>query len=101
MAGELLRPKYMVTKIVEPGIPLPPSMRATNPDDINSPFVIMPHKDPVGYVALLRYAELCEPNLASEILIWARKIASAPPEYGTQGTRNSINIRIKMLEMNS
>lgn len=98
-----LRPKYTVQRVSEidsPGGPLEDvglAMVSTDPDDIDSPFVLMPRKDPVAYEAMRLYMQLCEPQLASEIRAWLRKIAAAEPVYGTQGKRNRMTIRLRML----
>lgn len=93
-----LRPKYIVRKI-EPGVevvPLQPGdMASTNPDDVDSPFVLMPRKDPAAFLAMTTYAQYCEPQLRAEIGDWLSKIAKAPPIYGTQGARNYESIRLR------
>lgn len=98
-----LRPKYTVQRVRErdsPGGPLEKvglSMFATDPDDINSPFVLMPRKDPAAFAAMGTYMELCEPQLSDEIRAWLRKIAEAEPIFGTQGKRNFTAIRVERL----
>jgi hypothetical protein len=89
-----LRPKYRVTKISEGLSSVKPAvaMLSTDPDNIDSPFVLMPRKDPAAFHAMLTYAALCEPRLADEIHAWLRKIARAAPKYGTQGERNRVVI---------
>jgi len=86
-----LRPKYIVTKL-DPTNPhntiCGTSMVSTDPDDVDSPFVLMPRKDPAAFAAMLAYAQCCEPNLALEIDKWLEKIAQAEPSFGTQGIRN-------------
>jgi len=89
-----LRPKYIVKKILdldtmETGAP----MASTNPDDVDSPFVLMPRKDPAAFAAMIYYAQCCEPKLAAEIANWLVKIANAPPMFGTQGARNYASTR--------
>lgn len=89
-----LRPKYMVKKILdldamETGTPI----ASTDPEDIDSPFVLMPRKDPAAYAAMIYYAQCCEPKLAAEIAVWLGKIAAAEPKFGTQGSRNYASTR--------
>lgn len=98
MEGHRLRPKYMVTRMDDSGIMSGPSMPSTDPEDINSPFVLMPRKDPAAFEAMRAYMSLCEPQLANEIRAWLRKIAAAEPVYGTQGKRNRAFIRSRMLQ---
>lgn len=95
-----LRPKYTVKKIPEEDslamtkVPLPAgTMLSTDPDNVDSPFVLMPRKDPAAYAAMIAYAQCCEPHLAAEIAEWLRKIANAPAIFGTQGTRNFTSTR--------
>ncbi len=98
-----LRPKYQVQRL-EPieaegvyenkGI----AMLSTDPGDIDSPFVLMPRKDPAAFAALVIYSEHCEPELANEIKAWLYKIAEAEPVFGTQGARNFRVTRLKPLE---
>ncbi len=100
MADKKLRPKYQVQKIVgdKPkevyGLE-GPKMLSTDPDDINSPFVLMPHKDPAAFLAMIMYARHCEKDLAKEIKEWLTKVAEAPPAYGTQGERNRRYLRLR------
>jgi len=84
-----LRPKYEVRRINEdmPGN-LGEIMDSTDPDNIDSPFVLMPRKDPAAFAAMLAYADSCEWELAREIRDWLEKIADAPVVDGTQGHRN-------------
>jgi len=102
MADKKLRPKYQVQKIVgdKPkevyGLE-GPKMLSTDPDDINSPFVLMPRKDPAAFYALLAYARSCEKDLAAEIKGWLTKIAEAPAAYGSQGERNRRFLRLQAL----
>lgn len=91
-----LRPKYLVSKIlssegdeIEVGLP----MSSTDPEDVDSPFVLMPRKDPAAYAAMIAYAQCCESRLAAEIANWLAKIANAPAVFGTQGTRNFASTR--------
>ncbi len=98
MANEKLRPKYLVTRIKDDGVPASFSQRSTNPEDPSSPFVLMPMKDPAAYEAMFFYAQLCEPDLAAEIRDWLRLIAEAPPLYGTQGVRNRMAIRLRQID---
>ena len=86
--GERLRPKYVVYRIDHEGIRIGTDMRSTDPEDIDSPFVIMPRKDHAGFLALITYARFCEPDLRAELSSWLDKIADAGPELGTQGMRN-------------
>ena len=88
-----LRPKYLVTKVGEED-----TMKSTDPNDIDSPFVLMPRKDPAAFSALIYYAQCCEPKLGAEIAQWLSDIAKAPPAFGTQGFRNFMNMRIAAIE---
>jgi len=97
MEERRLRPKYMVAKIGVDGKAFGPGMRSTDPDDVDSPFVLMPRKDPGAFVALAAYADYCEPRLCNEIHAWMRKIAEADPIFGTQGKRNLTAVRLKRL----
>lgn len=96
--GKKLRPKYIVTKISHPdqeeiARQSVGAMLSTDPDNVDSPFVLMPRKDPAAYAAMIAYAQCCEPKLAAEIAEWLGKIANAPPVFGTQGTRNFTSTR--------
>jgi len=88
MVEDRLRPKYMVMNLDDEGETFGRGMNSTDPDDIDSPFVLMPRKDPAAFFALRVYANSCEPCLGNEIRSWLRKIATADPSYGTQGKRN-------------
>lgn len=95
-----LRPKYHVQKLIRYGgevIRAPSNSTkihaSTNPDSVDSPFVLMPRKDPAAFAAMLTYMRYCEPELASEIRVWLEKIAAAPAEYGTQGQRNITHMK--------
>lgn len=79
-----LRVKYLVYKVGEPLI----ERKSVDPNDVDSPFVLMPRKDPAAFAAMLTYANNCQGELAAEIRDWLRKIAEAPPVFGTQGARN-------------
>lgn len=83
-----LYPKYMVGKAVNGTIDACSLIEATNPDNIDSPFVLFPRKDPAAITALKAYASVCNPALAAEIREWLTKVVEAKPEFGTQGTRN-------------
>jgi len=91
--GKKLRPKYEVQRIGIRGSFVGPRMKSTDPEDVDSPFVLMPRKDPAAFLALLVYASQCEPDLAMEIQGWLNKIAEAEPKYGTQGCRNQTYMR--------
>jgi len=96
-----LRPKYQVYRIDEKEMSIvhASAMLATNPEDVNSPFVLMPRKDPAAFAALLYYASCCEPSLANEIHTWLAKIADAiPVVFGTQGYRNFRAMRLKSVQ---
>ncbi len=95
--GSKLRPKYKVFRILDNGMGVLPEMLSAEPDNVDSPFVLMPHKDPAACYALLAYAQVCEDDLAVEICEWAKKIVSAPPKYGSQGERNRVHMKIKQL----
>lgn len=98
MAGKL-RPKYRVFRIRDAGLGVEPEMLATEPDDVDSPFVLMPRKDPAAFRALICYALYCEPDLRAEIASWLHKIADAEPVLGTQGARNYMAIKTKEIEL--
>ena len=87
MAGTL-RPKYVVYRVGEDKGRVGSDMLATEPSDVDAPFVIFPRKDPAAFHALLSYAAVCEKGLRAEILLWAEKIAVCDPDFGTQGARN-------------
>ena len=93
-----LRPKYMVTRTDDNGHIIGPTMKSANPDDVDSPFVLMPRKDPAAFMAMLAYASCCEPSLGNQIRIWLVEIARAPPVYGTQGERNRIAMRMRNIQ---
>ncbi len=87
MAGTL-RPKYAVYRLDGEGSLAGEPMLATDPSNVDSPFVIFPRKDPAAFHALLSYAAVCEKGLRAEILLWAEKIATSDPAFGTQAARN-------------
>ena len=99
---KLLRPKYIVKKIADADainidqMPLPADvMLATNPNDVDSPFVLLPRKDPSAFAALVTYSQVCEPQLAQEIAEWLEKVADAEPRFGSQGARNYASVRMQ------
>lgn len=94
-----LRPKYEVHRINEGGnsTVLPLSMLSTDPNNVDSPFVLMPRKDPAAFSAMLTYINYCEPQLANEIRAWLRRITEAKPVFGTQGQRNFTYVRSRSL----
>ena len=92
-----LRPKYTVTRITPAGEESK-SVQSTDPEDVDSPFVLMPRKDPAAFAALTMYAKLCEPRLANELRYWLRKIAVADSKLGTQGARNASANKIRLLD---
>jgi len=92
-----LRPKYDVQKVGPLGNLIGSRMKSTDPEDVDSPFVLMPRKDPAAFAAMIAYARMCEPQLASEIKNWLNTIAEAPPVFGTQGARNRVAIRLKAI----
>ena len=94
---QILRPKYLVQRLGRDGTPLSPVMFSTDPDNVDSPFVLMPRKDPIAYEAVRFYADLCEPQLGNELRAWLRTIAEDIPVYGTQGIRNRTALRLKVL----
>jgi len=94
-----LRPKYRVQKADASGQLTGPPMRSTDPEDINSPFVLMPRKDPAALIALIRYCRYCEPGLANEIRVWLTKIVEAEPRFGTQGLKNFIYSRTQIVKL--
>lgn len=63
-------------------------MSSVDVEDVNSPFVLMPRKDPVAMTALECYATSCEAELGREIRQWIQRIKKAPKILGTQGERN-------------
>ncbi len=96
--GDKLRPKYVVQRVVgsDPATVYGTTgnrMLSTDPNDPDSPFVLMPHKDPAAFMAMLSYCRHCENDLAAEIRVWLTKIADAGPKYGSQGARNQIHMR--------
>ena len=97
--GEKLRPKYQVLKFSGQGLPAGIPMKSVDPDDIDSPFVLMPRKDPAAFRAMVCYARFCEPDLRAEIATWLDKIARAEPVFGTQGTRNMQEIRSEEIRL--
>lgn len=92
-----LRPKYGVSRLSEDGKAVGVPLLSTNPEDVDSPFVLAPRKDPAAFAAMVAYARMCEPSLANEIKAWLRKIVVAPVVYGTQGERNLKAVRLKAL----
>lgn len=114
--GLLLRPKYLVSRLPDTKdypkgssievIAKSPEGTVTrltigvsaDPDNIDSPFVLMPRKDPAAFSAMIVYAQQCEPKLREEIKRWLTKIALADPVYGTQGERNRAFVRSDMVE---
>ena len=88
--ADKLRPKYELQRVGPLGDLIGSRMKSTDPEDIDSPFVLMPRKDPAAFLALLTYSVCCELDLATEIQDWLIKIAEAEPKYGTQGARNHI-----------
>lgn len=76
--------KYIVYKIgVQNG-----GTFSVDTEDVNSPFVLMPRKDPAAMTALACYATFSEPELREEIMQWIKRIKKAPKILGTQGRRN-------------
>lgn len=88
-----LRPKYIVRKIMPNGTESIELWNSTDPEDIDSPFVLMPRKDPAAFAAMLAYAQCCELRLSAEIANWLGEIAAAEPKFGTQGVRNYSSTR--------
>lgn len=90
MADKKLRPKYAVFKADAFGVikDIGSAMQSTDPDNVDSPFVLMPRKDPAAFAAMLAYVDACEYGLGGEIRDWLEKIANAPVVDGTQGHRN-------------
>ncbi|GAH65854.1 unnamed protein product, partial [marine sediment metagenome] len=95
MADKKLRPKYLVFKVEPDGTTFDASkgMKSTDPDDVDSPFVLMPRKDPAAFAAMITYARYCEKDLAKEIKEYLQKVARAPGVYGTQGGRNRQHLK--------
>ncbi len=97
--ADKLRPKYMVFRVVpdDEAYLAGSGMKSTDPEDVDSPFVLMPRKDSAAFAALLVYTEHCEPDLAVEIRSWLYKIVAAPPAFGTQGVRNRAAFRKRLI----
>lgn len=92
-----LRPKYLVFKIGPDNTTEDQGMESTNPDSVDSPFVLMPRKDPAALAAMVTYARMCEPQLANEIKAWLRTVVEAPVSFGTQGERNLMAAKARSL----
>lgn len=83
----MLYQKYEVRrKVAKPG--QEHTMISVDTLDVDSPFVLMPRKDPAAMVALQCYADFCEPELGRQIKRWIQRIKQAPKILGTQGKRN-------------
>ncbi len=109
MTEKRLRPKYVTFRVDEtkaeefkqgemPSVTSAP-MLSTDPNDVDSPFVLMPRKDPAAYYALLNYAQVCEAELGAEIRLWLDKIVEAPPVFGTQGLRNRVAMKKRQMDL--
>ena len=92
-----LRPKYHVQRCGPNGELVGGRMDSTDPNNPDSPFVLMPRKDPAAFMAMLAYAMYCEPELAAEIRDWLRLIAEQPTSCGTQGERNGRYMRLTLV----
>ncbi len=99
MTEKKLRPKYEVQRVGENGKLLGPLMLSTDPNNVDSPFVLMPRKDPAALFALLNYSTVCEDDLALEIREWLEKVVEAPVKYGSQGDRNRVYMKLKQLRL--
>ena len=97
--GDILRPKYLVYKLDETGNLTGLGLEATNPEYVDSPFVLMPRKDPAAFRAMVCYANFCEPGLRIEIVDWLNKIADADPVFGSQGARNAVEMRFQEIRL--
>lgn len=97
--GDKLRPKYELQKVDSAGIYIGPRMQSTDPENVDSPFVLMPRKDPAAFRAMVCYANFCEPGLKIDIVNWLEKIADADPILGTQGVRNVKEMRIQEIRL--
>ncbi len=97
MTDKKLRPKYLVIKIGPDGDTAGQGMKSTDPNNVDSPFVLMPHKDPAAFSAMIAYARCCEKDLASEVKEWLTKIAEAPTALGTQGSRNRRRMALRAI----
>lgn len=88
--------KYGVFKLHEPSneVSSPSILKSANTEDVDAPFVLFPRKDPAAFMAMVRYAQICDPQLSNDINMWLAKIALSKPEYGTQGARNLTQIRM-------
>lgn len=99
--SEKLRSKYVVYRIDESkgrAYTTGPALYATEPESVDSPFVLMPRKDPAAFAALVTYMNFCEPQLANEIRSWLRRVAEADPVFGSQGARNLAYMRGRTLQ---
>lgn len=99
MAQKKLRPKYVVYKMSHTGEETGPGMMSTDPHSVNSPFVLLPRKDPAAFFAMVNYAQVCEPDLSEEIVEWLERIVGVSPAYGTQGVRNWKAMKLKQLRL--
>ncbi len=63
-------------------------MLSVDTQDVDSPFVLKPRKDPAAMKALECYADFCELELSKQIKRWIQLIKKAPKVVGTQGKRN-------------
>lgn len=94
-----LRPKYLVSKMnIDGSADYSTTMKATDPDNPDSPFVLLPRKDPAAIPAMITYARYCEPELAKEIKDWLRKVVIEEASFGTQGERNFRAARLRSLQ---
>jgi len=66
MTDKKLRPKYVVFRVGPDGTTFDRAevMNSTDPGNADSPFVLMPRKDPAAFAAMVAYAHRCEPDLA-------------------------------------
>jgi hypothetical protein len=56
--------------------------------DADGAFVLKPWKDPAALQALATYRDHCYPELAEELGVWIKAIASGPVIRGGVGARN-------------
>ena len=71
------------------------TMATEAPFDVADPvgvFVLKPWKDPAALRALRAYAECCYPELARDLVAWARAIDGGPVIRGGIGERNAAHM---------
>lgn len=98
MTDKKLRPKYLVFKIGPDGETEEQGMASTDPGNVDSPFVLMPRKDPAAFIATVVYARYCEKDLAAEIKEWLTKVVASPTMLGSQGERNRVHSQSTLIK---